>query len=451
MAPIDKTWSDIPPPPLPSYPPATEHDPAAARWLLGGFAGRATVQIGRRCVVGSGPSCDLCLVEWSIAPHHALLTVEEGELYITPLSDAATRVDGGVLEGRLRLAADSVVTFGDIDFAVEVQVPEAPRAHAPLGPAPADQLPPRPDPGVRGVAEPSTVEPPRRSLAPIALGIAVPLALVALWFYRADQWPSQLDLVAENAETATVAMPSNAPATIAFVPSPEAASAPPAPAQETATPAVALTPNLDTAQVTPKPDAVAAPVSPTPDLVDAPLPPSPGAAVVQVTAIGNTLATPPALEATLPPPRADLGPPLVFAPRTLLVDVAQLQSVDSRVKPPWSDQPPIAQPLRAAVGPPLIFPVSPPRVAVAQFQAVDTRVKPPWSDRPPIVAYDDALIFPVRPALFDIRAFETADARVKPPWSDIAPVCRRRRRGRGSAGRRRSSTAVRSRTPVCPG
>ncbi len=78
MAPINKTWSDTPPPPLPSYPPTTDIDGTeTARWLLVSFAGRAGVQIRRRCVVGSGSSCDLWLVDWGISPHQAVVTVED--------------------------------------------------------------------------------------------------------------------------------------------------------------------------------------------------------------------------------------------------------------------------------------------------------------------------------------------------------------------------------------
>src|SRR5258705_10079588 len=142
MPPTDNIWSHRPPPPLPSYPPAApDRDVSeAGRWFLVSLAGRTSMRIRERFVVGSGSSCDLSLVEWGIAPSHALLTVENGDLYITPLSDAPTLVDGQALRGRVRLGPHSALSFAELEFRVQFEAPR-PAPSAPKPPKPPESTP----------------------------------------------------------------------------------------------------------------------------------------------------------------------------------------------------------------------------------------------------------------------------------------------------------------------
>jgi hypothetical protein len=487
MPPANTIWSDSPPPPLPSYPPAAPNadEAESARWFLVSLAGRASVRIRDRFVVGAGSSCDLSLAEWGIAPNHAMLTVEGGELYITPLSDAPTLVDGQVLQERLRLGPHSALSFGELEFGVQFEAPESPRwdldsqgsAEASLPPlepvagapsprvaSPGPQSSPRPDP---------RPHPRRGNVVPISAGIAVSLIVFGLWFYRADQWPAQFAQSAVPSSQVPAVTEPNAPLEVvsAEQPAPDAdptaasqasdvmlsavqnvpdaaadASVPPTvpdvapPPSRPEVPAVSQQVPQELVPEAPMQEEASPPPEQQPTVAEAaaPIPeatqeeprageelPYQGERVAEVAALKPE-------EARLEPPR-DLGPPLIFVTSEVppLVDVAALSSADARVRPPWSDQP-------VAPGPYLPAPVFRPEVeAVAPVPPAADRVAA-TSEAPVTAARGigrPPLIFVQREqALVDIAALSRPVVHVTPPLSDI-PVSVANAASKGAADR----------------
>ena len=123
-------------------------------WTLVSLDGRASMQIRRRFVVGSGLCCNLCLAEEGIATHHAMLNFEDGQVYVTPLSDAVTMVDGQKIETRHQLRPDVTLTFGAATFRLRSDLPEPEAENDPLM---RHRIPKRTAPGtsriVRGLAK----------------------------------------------------------------------------------------------------------------------------------------------------------------------------------------------------------------------------------------------------------------------------------------------------------
>ncbi|HTK98679.1 MAG TPA: FHA domain-containing protein [Pseudomonadales bacterium] len=93
------------------------------RWSLVSHDGRATMRLSMRFVIGSGSCCDLCLSDHGITTHHAMLTVEDGLAYVTPMSDAPTLLDGEPITGRCSLRHDAALTFGGAMFRVQQEGP----------------------------------------------------------------------------------------------------------------------------------------------------------------------------------------------------------------------------------------------------------------------------------------------------------------------------------------
>ena len=115
--------------------PADAGEPGSeAKWSLVSDDGRATARLRRAMVIGSGACCDLCLPEEGVSLHHAILTVEDRDLYVTPLNGAPTRVDGEAVHGRCRLRNGGTLSVGPAKFGVHAVGGATPIVHVdPLG------------------------------------------------------------------------------------------------------------------------------------------------------------------------------------------------------------------------------------------------------------------------------------------------------------------------------
>src|SRR5262245_30120774 len=89
------------------------------QWSLVSADGRANIRLRDRMVVGSGECCDLRLEEDGISLHHALISVESAELYVTPLSTVPTRVDGEPVRGRQRVSDRATLGIGAASFKIQ--------------------------------------------------------------------------------------------------------------------------------------------------------------------------------------------------------------------------------------------------------------------------------------------------------------------------------------------
>ncbi len=110
--------------------PADAGEPGGeAKWSLVSDDGRATARLRRAMVIGSGTCCDLCLPEEGVSLHHAILTVEDRDLYVTPLNGAPTRVDGEAVHGRCRLRNGGSLSVGPAKFGVRAVGGATPIVH----------------------------------------------------------------------------------------------------------------------------------------------------------------------------------------------------------------------------------------------------------------------------------------------------------------------------------
>ncbi len=99
---------------------AASHEDACPEtdWSLVSRDGRASARLRQVMVIGSGMCCDLCLPEDGVSRHHAILTVEDRDLFVTPLAGAPVRVDGEAIHGRYPLRNGGMLSIGPAVFGV---------------------------------------------------------------------------------------------------------------------------------------------------------------------------------------------------------------------------------------------------------------------------------------------------------------------------------------------
>jgi hypothetical protein len=104
-----------------SYTESMEKPGEFVQWTLVSEDGRASMRLRDAMVIGAGECCDLRLLEDGIAPHHALITVENGQLYVTPLAAAVTLVDGQRLQSRQHIRSRATLNIGAVSFKVRCE------------------------------------------------------------------------------------------------------------------------------------------------------------------------------------------------------------------------------------------------------------------------------------------------------------------------------------------
>ena len=75
-------------------------------------------------MVGSSRSSDIYITDPSIARSHAMLAMKDGELFLTPMANAKTKINGRRAAKTHQLFTGDTVSFGDVDVYVYIRQEE---------------------------------------------------------------------------------------------------------------------------------------------------------------------------------------------------------------------------------------------------------------------------------------------------------------------------------------